>query len=553
MKQWCFRALALALCAALLLPQAGVARAGVSETLDQLIAYEYPEGYVFQQTFDGGSGCFGFAKLVVNRLFGANAGGKIRSWNYAGESTTGMNVLDRLYEGEYSEENIRNMMKKARPGCVIQRNVDASGASQHSMIFLSAGEDSFQIYDCNAGYDNVVHIRSIGYGDWAARTFLCVTLLIPDNYDQNASPSEPDEPHGAPQTEAEITARLSAMMATGLPVGSQYTRGETTEEKNVLFAEDVLLRLFETQHKWSRAGVPLEGMQLVGRVFYGEYEDAARLAELFSQAAPGDVIQLGEGTYDRAHCMIYLSSDAESVTVYDADRSNDGVIRRRTLPYATRFPSGTWQNISLLRAAEHPTALAPQPEPEPKPEDIAFIDVPDGHWARTYIEALVARGVTRGKDPAHFAPDATVTRAELVMFLARMGDIEQLGVGSTELRDIPAGAWYEDAVRWANSHGIARGDAQGYFRPDAAVSREDLAVMLAWFLQVQGRALPAGAEPDCTDASAIAAYARDSVAALGKIGAITGRSTGAFSPKDSATRAECAKILYKSLLYLEEN
>ncbi len=44
MKQWCFRALALALCAALLLPQAGVARAGVSETLDQLIAYEYPEG-----------------------------------------------------------------------------------------------------------------------------------------------------------------------------------------------------------------------------------------------------------------------------------------------------------------------------------------------------------------------------------------------------------------------------------------------------------------------------------------------------------------------------
>ena len=71
--------------------------------------------------------------------------------------------------------------------------------------------------------------------------------------------------------------------------------------------------------------------------------------------------------------------------------------------------------------------------------------------------------------------------------------------------------------------------------------------------QVQGRALPAGAEPDCTDASAIAAYARDSVAALGKIGAITGRSTGAFSPKDSATRAECAKILYKSLLYLEEN
>ena len=115
----------------------------------------------------------------------------------------------------------------------------------------------------------------------------------------------------------------------------------------------------------------------------------------------------------------------------------------------------------------------------------------------------------------------------------------------------PEDAARTKAIRQAAE--IARGDAQGYFRPDSAVSREDLAVMLARFLQVQGRALPAGAEPDCTDASAIAAYARDSVAALGKIGAITGRSTGAFSPKDSATRAECAKILYKSLLYLEEN
>lgn len=550
--------LAMILLCTMILPHfAYAAEISVTDLLQELIAYEYPEGYVFNTSFDGGTGCFGFAKLIVNRLFGEDSNGKIRSWNYAGESSTGMIAIDRLYDGQYSAENVRNMMKKARPGCVIQRNVDATGASQHSMIFLSAGEDSFQIYDCNARYDNVVHIREIGYDDWEGRTFLNVTLLMPDNYPDGSIPPTPEVPDTPLQNDAQVLARLQAMMATGLPIGSIYENGNTTDEKNVLFAEEVLSQLFGTTHHWSRVGVPLENMQLVDRVFYGEYDDAERLSELFSKASPGDVIQLGTGPYDRAHCMIFLSADTESVWVYDADRSNDSMIRKRNLPYATRFPNGTWQNISLLRASDHPTPISlpdNNTDDDPAPETIHFIDVPETHWAHGYIAGLTQRGITRGKDPSHFAPDETITRAEFIVFLSRMGDITKLGTGSTELSDISDNAWYANAVRWANSHGIARGDENGYFHPNAPVTREDLCVMLVRFMNICGYT-PNGTQSADSffDRASIANYARDSVDALTRAGIVSGKRDGFFVPKDNATRAECAKILYKSLLFMEKS
>ena len=164
------------------------------------------------------------------------------------------------------------------------------------------------------------------------------------------------------------------------------------------------------------------------------------------------------------------------------------------------------------------------------------------------------RGVTRGKDPSHFAPDETVTRAELVVFLSRMGDMTKLGAGSTELCDIPDDAWYADAVRWANSHGIARGDDSGYFHPNAPVTREDLCVMLVRFMNVCGYT-PSGMQSADSffDRASISNYARDSVDALTRAGIISGKREGFFVPKDHATRAECAKILYNSLLLMEKS
>ena len=77
--------LAMILLCTMILPHfAYAAEISVTDLLQELIAYEYPEGYVFNTSFDGGTGCFGFAKLIVNRLFGEDSNGKIRSWNYAG-------------------------------------------------------------------------------------------------------------------------------------------------------------------------------------------------------------------------------------------------------------------------------------------------------------------------------------------------------------------------------------------------------------------------------------------------------------------------------------
>lgn len=560
MKQKIKKALAMLLIMNFLFniaPLSVFAEMAPAEKLDQIMANEYPEGSVFSDRFDGGIGCFGFAKMIINKLFGPNSNGRVRSWNYAGESTTGMMLLGRLKSGEYTADNMRALMQKAKPGCVIQRDVDASGGSQHSMIFLSAGTDSFRIYDCNAYYDNVVHIREIGYDSWEARTFLSVSVLISDNYLEGGTIVTPSDPIDVPQGDADITSQLNSLMATTYPMETKFCDAVCGEDLNYTFAKRVLTDVWKDSENikptWNTSATELYCMELIGQISYGDYEYPERVKALCEKAQAGDVIQLDKGSNDRAHCMIYLSRTNDGIWILDADRQDDGIIRKRFLGYATRFHRGTWAHISLLRASKTSNNI-PSPPPtnaEPTPENPSFIDVPDVHWAHTYITDLTDRGILRGKDPTHFAPEDTITRAELISMLARTCGVDANSTGKTKFKDIQGDEWYAAAVVWAHSQNIARGDSSGYFYPDIPVTREDLAVMLTRYLESGGYTIT-GTQVANTfyDRGTISAYARDSVDSLQRAGILSGKRDDYFAPKDNATRAETAKVLYKLLRYI---
>lgn len=55
----------------------------------------------------------------------------------------------------------------------------------------------------------------------------------------------------------------------------------------------------------------------------------------------------------------------------------------------------------------------------PAPVTASFTDVPVGHWAFQYVEAMKASGITTGTSPTTFSPDGAVTRAQLAVFLSR--------------------------------------------------------------------------------------------------------------------------------------
>ncbi|MEG2569857.1 MAG: S-layer homology domain-containing protein [Clostridia bacterium] len=534
----------------------------IHEQLDAMIANEFPEGYVWNDSFGGGIQCYGFAMMVTNRLFGYNSAGEIRRWTYGGESDSGMVTLGKLTPGNYDAASMKALMAKAQPGCVIQRDRSSIGEYQHSMIFLSAGVNSFIIYDCNSHLDNVVHIREIGYGDWSKKTFASVSLLMADNYPAGEKPLPP-APTYPPTSESDILNRISKLMSSDYPVGSKYN-GVKSDLPSLDFACEVVNTIFGPlggkERSFNTSGTSLTGMSLVGRLVYEQYE-AKNIELLFKNAHIGDVITLDVGTNDTAHCMVFLSADGEGIWVYDADRNGDLVVKKRYLQYATRFHNGTWSSISLLRAEDYPNlppvdgvitipiepVIPPKPvdptSPVVPPKPATFVDVPHDFWAYSYITSLAERRIVRGRDDTHYAPNDTVTRAEFVTMLARLANANPKAKAGL-FKDVSVSDWYSNAVTWAASKNIARGDKNGYFRPTAPITREDMAVMIKRFSESQGMKITGIQTDKFFDRGAISSYARDAVDLLASAGIISGKRDGYFVPKDSATRAETAKVLY---------
>lgn len=184
-----------------------------------------------------------------------------------------------------------------------------------------------------------------------------------------------------------------------------------------------------------------------------------------------------------------------------------------------------------------------QPEPPTAPVDMDFSDVPETHWAYPVIETLVQLGVVRGTGEGRFSPEAGVTRAEFVTMLARLSG-DPLGQGTTVFQDVASDAWYAGAVAWAVEQGITTGTSAAAFDPAAAISRQDMAVMIYRFLGGHGISLEKqGTASQFQDVGELSAYAAEAVEYMRRCGVISGRPDGSFAPLESASRAETCSML----------
>ena len=97
-----------------------------------------------------------------------------------------------------------------------------------------------------------------------------------------------------------------------------------------------------------------------------------------------------------------------------------------------------------------------------------------------YYEAVlwaVENGVTEGMSETTFEPDAVCTRAQVVTFLYRMFR-ESAATGSTGFNDVPDGAWYAEAVKWAVDNGITTGIGKNLFAPNDKCTRGQIVTFL---------------------------------------------------------------------------
>jgi hypothetical protein len=176
--------------------------------------------------------------------------------------------------------------------------------------------------------------------------------------------------------------------------------------------------------------------------------------------------------------------------------------------------------------------------------DKTFSDLGSVEWARTAIEYIAAKGITSGTSDTTFSPNAQVTRAEFLTMLIKIAQLNG-DVSALAFSDVQASDWYAESVAAAFENGITAGTSATTFSPNAPITRQDMAVMVAKVMLADGYV--AGDPADATvfnDIAQIQNYAVQSVALASREGIMNGTDLGDFNPTANATRAEAAAMLY---------
>lgn len=182
----------------------------------------------------------------------------------------------------------------------------------------------------------------------------------------------------------------------------------------------------------------------------------------------------------------------------------------------------------------------------PWSQEMPFFDVWPGDWCYDAVRYVSSRGIMGGYSNGTFQPDIKLSRAMLAQVLYNIAGGVPVNY-QMRYNDVPAGAWYAEAVRWAASEGIVSGYSDGSFRPDDPITREQLAAMLYRFKQSQegGSAGEWMLRPDYADTETISGYAREAVVWCTMNGILGGYGDGTLRPKEQATRAQAAAMLMR--------
>lgn len=168
------------------------------------------------------------------------------------------------------------------------------------------------------------------------------------------------------------------------------------------------------------------------------------------------------------------------------------------------------------------------------------------------INNVVSRGILKGTDQGTFEGEKPVSRAMVATVLMRISKDKTVDTSLT-FGDIKVSEWYTDAVKWAASHGHVKGFEDGTYKPNKLITRQEMAVILARFLEKHGIQMPETEEITYKDIDGLLDWSKDSVIKMAKIGLIKGQTDGMYYPNSEFTRAELALLLDKIITWIENN
>jgi hypothetical protein len=213
-----------------------------------------------------------------------------------------------------------------------------------------------------------------------------------------------------------------------------------------------------------------------------------------------------------------------------------------------RPPSGGGKVVSTPTPTATPTPDVEEPvEPEvPGVPEINFTDI-DGHWAREIILKLAEMGIVSGYPDGTIRPDASITRAEMaviVVHAAGLKPAEKINLKFDDSAQIPE--WAAGFIQTAVENNIIVGYEDNTFRAARELSREEMVVLI---LKAFDIAVEKGLEPPAfLDAEDIGSWSIDYIAKSVELSIVKGYPDNTFKPKKDVTRAEAFVVLYNTML-----
>lgn len=179
-------------------------------------------------------------------------------------------------------------------------------------------------------------------------------------------------------------------------------------------------------------------------------------------------------------------------------------------------------------------------------ETADFSDVPADAWYAEAVQYVYENGLMTGTSDTTFSPDLTTSRSMIATILWRMAGSPVVNY-AMDFADVSADQWYAEAVRWASSEGIVGGYGNGSFGTGDPITREQFAVMLYRFAQKQGYDVSVGENTNIlsyTDVSSVSEYAIPAMQWAVGSGVITGMGD-TLAPQGETTRAQAAMMLMR--------
>ena len=169
-----------------------------------------------------------------------------------------------------------------------------------------------------------------------------------------------------------------------------------------------------------------------------------------------------------------------------------------------------------------------------------FYDVPNGAYFYEAVKWAVKNGITTGVGNYLFAPEQPCTRAQIVTFLWRAAGSPEPKGAASGMTDVVSGSYYEKAVAWAIENGITTGTTTSTFSPDATCTRAQAVTFLARALNAKATSVAEFSDVPTNS------YFADAVAWAAANGVTEGIGGGLFGSDNDCTRGQIVTFLYRA-------